>query len=349
MNFRTISQLPPFTPSPDNVLGDSSLMEISREIPRNANIQDDPVRYQSYSIQVGVLEDIIKNKVLDTLSGNSEFGDEHYLMWRWLQKIVANNPTSSDFTISGDHLHFLHVPMISGEINNFNFKPDERAVNVDTMRNFMVMNSPLFIGEESRFSTSYFNVENNLTLSSDEALMVNGEKHNSYLFQIIRSTSNVWTTTDSGIFTCFGWVDEEVEGNIDNSQRWIALEGKLGTAGDDTDWKILQLQPFIHNLFCSYVSFTFPVSKGLDLRIRTGFRVGSNSNKYQSTQGSLTNHIANAFIGGIYKNKDFYNDGSTTGGGFSNTITDINNLGKDAALQDVIDKVNEVINSLKYE
>jgi hypothetical protein len=87
-----------------------------------------------------------------------------------------------------------------------------------------------------------------------------------------------------------------------NANRWVALEGLFDTGIDDREpeWHIVQLQPMIPNEFCSYISFSLPVSKDMKLRITTGFKVGTNSDKYQSAPGSLTNHIANAFVGGIY-------------------------------------------------
>ena len=301
MNFRTISQLPPITDI--SSLGSESLIEVSKAIPPLS--VGDPLRFQSHKLTVDKFAKHVEENALKTLKGD-EFGIQHDQMWAWLQRIVANNPDSPIFEISGDNLEFKNFPKIEGSLTSF-FDPDERIVNVDTMRNFMAVNSPMFINSKAGFSTSYFNVENNLMLDTDEAPSVNGEKHNSYLFRINGTESNEWVTTDSGIFTCYGWVDEATEGETDNARRWIALEGKIGDEEGDDAWKILQVQPFIHNLFCSYVGFTFPVDKGLSLRLRTGFKVGTNSNKYQSTQGSLTNHIANAFVGGIYHTQKMNN------------------------------------------
>lgn len=311
MNFRTISQLPQIS-NIDSV-GSDSLMEVSKALPRDPSIPDDPQRYQSFRVSLDQLGGYIKTLALEDLT-QSHYGQEHETMWSWLQRIIQDSPNGSEsnkFTLSGNFLEFEHTPEINESITEFN-DVDQRVVNVETLRNFSSVNSPLFVNNGAEFSTSYFSVENNLTLETNEAPTVNGEKHNQYLFRVSKTVSNVWTTTESGIFTCYGWIDEETEGEADNAKRWVALEGKLGNTGTEEDWKILQLQPFARNLFCSYVGFTFPVDKGLDLRIRTGFRVGTNSNKYQSTQGSLTNHIANAFVGGIYRSTMMGNAGRSS-------------------------------------
>lgn len=303
MNFRTISQLPQTT-----TLGSEDLVEVSKALAKEN--EDSPQRYQSYRITLDSLGNHIRDLALNQLSSNeTDFGRNHNQMWKWLQKIVNNIDVDSGSDVPLDlsgNVEFYGNPKINGEIDDFGETSDELAVNVNTMRNFMASNSPMLIKTGSEFITRYFNVENNLTLESTTAPSFTGDKHNEYLFRISKTVSDIWEAPASGIFTCYGWVDEETEGEPDNARRWVALEGKV-TEGDDTDpncWKILQLQPFNHNLFCSYVGFTFPVSKGMKLRVRTGFRVGTNSNKYQSVQGSLTNHIANAFVGGIYHTID---------------------------------------------
>ena len=340
MNFRTISQLPQFIPSDSNQLGDGSLLEVSKQL---SSDPESPIRYQSYKITISDFSNDIVNRVQNKLSSeNSEFGSSFWKMWRWLTGMVVSGET----ILSGNST-FENAPKSNEIISSYN-NPDFRLVNVESMRIFSSENSPLFIGDSSQFSTSYFNVENNLTLSSNEAPSVNGEKHNEYLFRINRTTSNEWAATDSGMFTCYGWVDEETEGEPDNARRWIALEGLIGG-----EWRILQLQPFIHNLFCSYVSFSFPVSKGFRLRLRTGFRVGTNSNKYQSMQGSLTNHIANAFVGGVYRSVDLGNWATRI-----RALESSRDIPSDIALEKITekpttkslkDKINQIIDYLKLE
>lgn len=111
--------------------------------------------------------------------------------------------------------------------------------------------------------------------------------------------SNEITCQSSGMFTCFGWLDEPENNRRNNATRWVAIEGNI-KVGDSSEWRILQLQPFIGNNFCSYVGFNFPVKQGLKLRVSTGFLVGTNSNKYYNTDGSLTLNSPNTFIGAIY-------------------------------------------------
>jgi len=213
------------------------------------------------------------------------------------------------------------------ELNN-----KDNVVDVKLLKGFSDQNNLQLPGMEFDFSTYFFNPEvethslsaTNL-VSIDEnrtpnirvgTLMRKGNAANNYsfglneidikenhynewIFRIPNNSrqSNNWVAPASGMFTCFGWLDEKDSSYANNSLRWVALEAYNK---DKDKWYILQLQPFSPNEFCSYVGFTFPVKAGIELRIRTGFTVGTNSDKYFSIIGSLTNHIANAFIGGVY-------------------------------------------------
>lgn len=293
MNFRTITQLPQI--DVNNPLHDNDMFEVSRALTSDGN---GITRYQSFCISKSVFANDIRDSAISTIvDTNHPFGRD----WNKIKTTVfgmAND--GGEIALSGN-INFVHTPTTNeSPLDSFDEDYDNKLVDLHSLKNFSFANSPLFMANgNSYFTTEYFNVENNLTLSNNNAPSVNGEKHNEYLFRINNTTSNIWKTTDSGIFTCYGWIDQETQGTPDNSNKWVALEGRLSNGGNE--WNILQLQPFVPNLYCSYVGFTFPVGKGLELRIRTGFRVGTNSNKYQSYQGSLTNHIANAFIGGIYR------------------------------------------------
>ena len=173
---------------------------------------------------------------------------------------------------------------------------------------------------KSSFTTYYHSLENNnpkyevipnaRNTQIDEAPATDSDKHNRYLFKITEHTSNTYVCGTAGWFTCYGWVSEKETyaaksesgdgiGRQDNSKRWAALEGNFGTSSAPK-WKILQVQPVLPGNYCNYISFSLPVRKNLELRIVTGFNVGKNSGKWSNVPGSLTNHIPNAFIGGIY-------------------------------------------------
>lgn len=171
------------------------------------------------------------------------------------------------------------------------------------------------IGKDAVFSTKYNTLESTrivLNIINDiaEAPATDSDKHNRYIFKIFQHTSNTYTCEYSGWFMCYGWTSEketyvvrsasgEGTGRQDNCKRWAALEGKFKKDNKDY-WKILQVQPVLPGNGCNYISFSLPVRSGLELRVVTGFDVGNNSGKFSNVPGSLANHIANAFIGGIY-------------------------------------------------
>lgn len=152
------------------------------------------------------------------------------------------------------------------------------------MKIFTEENSPLFIGADA---------------VTDGKLTTSKEYNTAYRMIVQGRVSNEIICQTSGVFTCFGWLDEPENKRKNNATRWVSLEGNI-TTGDSNEWRILQLQPFIGNNFCSYVGFTFPVKRGLKLRISTGFVVGTNSNKYYNVEGSLTLNSPNTFVGSIY-------------------------------------------------
>jgi len=180
---------------------------------------------------------------------------------------------------------------------------------LNTGKNYVSINNS--ISFNTRYNTLestriYLDIDNKI----EEAPATDSDKHNRYIFKIFQHTSNTYTCRTSGWFMCYGWTSEketyipksasgEGTGRQDNCKRWAALEGKFTKDGKEY-WKILQVQPVLPGNGCNYISFSLPVRKDLVLRVVTGFDVGNNSGKFSNVPGSLANHIANAFVGGIY-------------------------------------------------
>ena len=203
-------------------------------------------------------------------------------------------------------------------INCDNFKETSATVvpNARAVYEFTKESLPILIAPKSGFDTLYISEAGHTAEYHDPENAIKKETvpHDAYIFTINNSStqSNEWEAPASGWFTCFGWLSEFATGSVANYQRWVALEGNLNgnmpvdpaTGERPPNWCILQLQPFIPNTYISYVGFGVPVKKGLMLRIKTGFAVGASSGNYAmsnlNTRSSLANHIANAFVGGVY-------------------------------------------------
>lgn len=198
------------------------------------------------------------------------------------------------------------------EPGTFNGVFGDVVPNARAVFNFTRDGLPILFSPTSDFKTRYVSDENKTgQLFSGQENMIRKETvpHDAYLFKIQNSgtVSNIWTTPYAGWFTCFGWLSEIAAGQSANYQRWVVLEGNINGKTDssgDPNWCILQLQPFNASVHISYVGFGVPVTAGLQLRVRTGFAVGSSSGNYAmsntGTRSSMANHVANAFVGGIY-------------------------------------------------
>jgi hypothetical protein len=139
---------------------------------------------------------------------------------------------------------------------------------------------------------------NNSIVSSDSKLMQ---------FSLASITGSKWqsnslSAADTGNLICYGWLADN--GDFDPAQAWIALEGYISN-----NWVIIELKPWYRGTAASnlqYVSFNAPVTKGLNLRITTGFQLNNTTRIYQSSTNTLVYNktspgtwIANTFIGYI--------------------------------------------------
>lgn len=319
-NIKTISQLPPIYAGD---VSEGDLFEVSHSETTTVTEDTSIVRYNSRAVTASSLNEYFAVKFVETMRDKYRFPmsfayeipdkiddclsdslDPSYnfaasrRVYDTFLNAVGGNETNELSCPCRGTIVFKKYPMIDADyLTSFGNK-ENYVMNLGSILNLMDFASPLFINNKSNFSAVYKNVENNLNEPESVPLGTEDEKHNRYLFRLTNYRSNEWRAPASGIFTCWGWVDMHTDAHPgNNSEAWLALEGKIGDK-----WCILQVQPFDkHNgELISYVGFTFPVQKGLLLRITSGFRVGSNSGKYQQVNGSLANHIANCFVGGIY-------------------------------------------------
>lgn len=345
---RTISQLPR-----QQNLNDSSYFEIS--VPIETVNGTEVTKFMSKKISSGD----VKRGILALLSADFK---NQFKKWTtydldewnsWLTQLIYGEKDSSFPLQKGSH-NFADLPKIGYNktdhtkpvvLTSFVAANNEVAINLGTLKNFSQANNSLYIGGGDRaiYKTRHYNVENleyqNVS-GIDYAPSTEDERHNVYVFKVKNYKSESWRAPSSGLFVCYGWLDEAKANSVNNANRWVALEANF-----NGKWKVVQLQPFISNEYISYVGFSIPIAQGTELRITTGFKVGTNSNKYQSYPGSMSNHIANAFVGGVYT----YPMGSTmdpddipTGTGTWQEIAEL----KDATVRQLRSKLNAVIHYL---
>lgn len=322
VSVRTLSQLPGI--SADQLMPNAKL-EVSVPVELSSfDGQNKIWRYASKSITAEELSKKFQSNVRDTLVNENGLTKE--IRVDDLCSFVSAM-ANDDFSFDGEK-NFLKNPVIdNSSISTYSLTDDSLdnySVNYGTLKKFSTINSAPAIGPNfgfitrlSGFQSGSEETERILNIFKPEQLGGEWKLSNrpyfvfntgiknvytdEYIFKIKRGEreSASWKAPASGIFTCYGWLDETNNPSQSNETRWVALMGRQAQLGE-TGWTILQVQPFIKNNYLSYVGFTFPVKKEMELKVVTGFPVGSNSDKYFASNNSLANHVANAFLGGVY-------------------------------------------------
>lgn len=312
--LRTLSQLPKLS---SNSITDDALFEIAS--PVEVSVPEANLTLYKYASKA-----ITKKELTDKLISDvrRNFGDVNKLdLAMNFSSLCATVSAigNSSFTFRGDKT-FTQNPKINNDaLSSYSSTDpnlDDYSVNYDTLKKYSSINVAPTIDSSFGFIThlssdtdqsdrylQLFITDNNNNPTNKASFVfdqnVKNIAQNEYIFRIEPGSreSKPWKAPASGIFTCYGWLDEMNNPSIANESRWVALMGYESIVGK---WTILQLQPFAKNNYLSYVGFTFPVKRGMELKIVTGFAVGNNSDKYFASNTSIANHKANAFLGGIY-------------------------------------------------
>lgn len=327
-SIRTLSQLPEIT---SIELNDKSRFEVSLPVDVSVGPGNEVLhKFASKSIAAGAVSEKIRGDMRQDLIDQNGLTKE--IRVDGLCSIVSSI-AYSDFTFDGEK-NFVKDPKIDNSPLSGYPLSDETlngySVNYETLKRFTNVNSSPTIGPNFGFVTRLSGFQSGST-ETERLLPIfkpkqkNGEWQfspepyflfnantknvfpNEYVFKIKRGerSSDSWKAPASGIFTCYGWLDEINNPSQSNESRWVALMGKQSQL---QEWTILQVQPFIRSNYLSYVGFTFPVKKGMELKVVTGFAVGSNSDKYFASNSSIANHIGNAFLGGVYTGLSAWNE-----------------------------------------
>lgn len=313
--IRTLSQLPEISAAH---LASNAYFQVSNPVSVDVDLSRNEFTYVYASKKIKkeeVSKDII-NDVREDLKSNGISTQNFGWLYDEFGKL-----TKEAYVLSGKK-SFTKNPSHKNEITDFQASTtanSDLAVNLEALRKYSNLNTtptlnPTFgfvthLSSTNNTSANYnlFRIDGsgrNITVVSKPSFVFSPSSakslaQNEFLFRIRpgEKESDPWTAPASGIFTCYGWLDEIHNEKVSNENRWVALmafQSQLKT------WTTLQVQPFIKNNYLSYVGFTFPVHKGTLLKVVTGFAVGSNSDKYFKNGNSLANNVANAFLGGIY-------------------------------------------------
>jgi hypothetical protein len=107
----------------------------------------------------------------------------------------------------------------------------------------------------------------------------------------------------TGQLIIYGWLADQ--GGVMAQDAWVGLYGLVNIINDSKEmsqkWTLLQVQPWVigsKSSIMQYVSFNIPVSSGMKLKIRTGFKVdGTNSGFAQPNALTYDSWQPNSFVG----------------------------------------------------
>lgn len=319
-NLKTISQLPEISSLPERAF-------IGVSVPSEYDLDDETIIYASKKISKLDFGNVMVKQVSSYYETSHGISSNVHIGKLWSDFYRFSE--GPEFDITNSKITFEGTaPKINDTITDyFDNDNQKKAVNLETLKGYSATAVSPSIGPNFGFVTSLSSNEPDTQVfynlykikesgsGSNKQYVTDGNfnwgllpdikytSENQFLFQIKPGDkeSNVWYAPASGIFTCYGWLDEIQTEKMSNESRWVALMG-YKEFSDGSRWVILQLQPFVSNNYLSYVGFTFPVQAGMPLKIQTGFTVGSNSGLYFNLQSSIANHMANSFFGGIYTN-----------------------------------------------
>ena len=107
-------------------------------------------------------------------------------------------------------------------------------------------------------------------------------------------STHTWIVPETGMLVAYGWLDSSSAlNNKAIPSSYCVLEGKINGT-----WEIIGVQSVVPAKTLTYVGFTLPVKKGLEIRARTGFTVGVKSGQFgNETDGydTLSNSTPNGF------------------------------------------------------
>lgn len=309
MTIRTISQLP----SCEVIITKDSLFEVSVPIGE---------KYISKNQTIGNLETQFEAEISTNLAKEFEMlsGDKKFSV---ANLCAAIDSLSSDDGIFHGTKEFASIPAITTNLTSYQFShsglhgsvaysPDQLVPNVlkvkdliDERANFIgtgyVIDDDPGNDEAPRFTTKsdkfiYFRLNDNGT---DSSKWIDPET------SAPAAPAGPARCNRTGYLTLFGWLADN--GNVLPQDAWVALYAKIRLASDTSTpqyrWIPIQVQPWIIGAKSSirqYVGFNIPVKEGLELKIKTGFRVnGSTAAMQDEATISFNLNEPNCFVGWI--------------------------------------------------
>ena len=298
------------------------------ELPTIENLYDDSLMHivdrgnESGKLTIGTFKWKIYESVQNTLK--TEYIDTHVHSddgaegWSFKEMVEYLDSDISEF-IPEKHSFVEHVNYDFEILRKYIVKKDKEAG--ETIKNIM---DALLTTDTQFNSDMVITTTDSENYPTDESVWHSTTENDMYCqmqIQVGNKISNVWSVPNSGSLVICGWLDsEKVLNNKAIPSAYCVIEGKI-----NGNWEIIGVQPVIPNKSITYVGFTIPVRKGLEIRARTGFVVGAKSGQFSNDQdgvGSLSNSVSNGFKCQVYSNKNIPNGFGGFGDGDTHLVID---------------------------
>lgn len=310
MTIRTISQLEPI-----DVIGNDDLFNVSKY---------ETTGYTSKSITFGNLTMGISSLVRDCIANEwevpetvSKFDNEKFSMQSMIDRIYKLSADNMTFYGVKTFAESPLVPDIPIEADNMKV-PNSHTVKrmIQAYSNTIAPSSIVDFDPENNAGHTVYNADKALIWHFDD----NTDDSSRFIVdEYTRQEAGYITCNHDGWLNIYGWITDG--GNVLPQEAWVGLFAKLkvvnqsdpadtpGTDAPEEQVVMVQCQPWIVGSKSStmqYVSFGIPVKAGLQLKVKTGFKVSGNSTGLQHSNSLLFNdagNMPNTLVGYIIYNQ----------------------------------------------
>ena len=264
-------------------------------------------RYSTRNVKLSTIVDFSTNSVLSSVNNTWNMNDINVGKLKSdVDSILYGRDDNNTLEINGNIIFTDTIPTISAS----NAQLDDNSIITKSQAKDLITNSDSFIGKNSYIDCEPDNCNSAGTTTEDDELMIfkiqaNGNDSSEFINDNGKKSGSV-TCKKAGNLVVYGWLADR--GSVLPQEAWVALCGKIKNGNNDTEgtWTILQVQPWNvsdRSHIIQYVGFNVPVSEGLELKIRCGFRVddtASNTNIFNTL--TFKNVQPNTFVGYIISN-----------------------------------------------
>jgi hypothetical protein len=267
-------------------------------------------KYTSNSITYGTIRQSMTNSLSDTMVHEFDLKDTSGQV---ISLSSVNDKTNkiwgrADWTNSDHTIFSKRTALKPSEVRQTVVGMPESEYTVKSDVNKLIESGSTILGMQSLADFNIINANGIGTNDADELMKwkIDDKMNDSYysLDQYGNQMLGV-KCKKTGWLTMYGWFADN--GDVVPQEAWVGVFGQMcyNSTNNQSNiaWMPIQIQPWVigeHSSNLQYVGFGFPVRKGLQLKVRTGFNVnGANTAFNEGNHLVLENIQPNTVVGYI--------------------------------------------------